>query len=100
MSEVTADGKILIQAWLAAQERVARLTTQVQEARKDVGTAEVALAKWLMPEDARPGEKIAVWFGDSLIQVEVGGVVSRNQGGGPDCVSPTQVTIRKRGPKL
>jgi hypothetical protein len=32
----------------------------------------MALAKWMLPEDVKEGEKIAVWFGDSLIQVEYG----------------------------
>lgn len=99
MSEVVSEGKRLIELWLTARNRVENLDMQRSSAACDVLNAEAALAKWLAPDDAKPGEKIAVWFGDSLIQVEIGGVVTET-GEGPGFVSSTRVTIRKRGPKL
>jgi hypothetical protein len=41
----------------------------------------------MLPEDAKPGEKIAVWHLDALVQVEVAGEMNCDHG----------VTIRKRG---
>ena len=45
----------------------------------------MALARWLMPDDMKVGEKIAVWHGSSLFQVEL---VS---------VGEPIVTVRTRG---
>jgi hypothetical protein len=93
--DVTADGSRLISEWLRAQESVERIRESLSSANSSLRHSEEQLAKWLIPEDAKPGEKIAVWFGDSLIQAEVGGVVS---GDGPvRAMSATRVTVRKRG---
>jgi hypothetical protein len=98
MNDVTSEGKQAITAWLIAQREVEGARDLLSRRQTDLLNAESALAKWRLPPDAKPGEKIAVWFGDSLIQVEVGGLISgvgevRHQ-------SSTRVTIRTRGKHL
>jgi hypothetical protein len=97
--DVTSEGGRLIAAWLNCVDNHRRHQQAMWDAFKDVQQTEAALAKWLAPPDAKPGEKIGVWFGDSLIQVEVGGVQppmpeGATVGEGP---SQTRVTIRYRG---
>lgn len=88
--ELTSEGERLVKAWLDAKQEVDRTKSHLNRAECDVTNTQNALAKWMLPEDAKPGEKIAVWYGDSLIQVEV----------------PLQshmtapITIRKRGKRL
>jgi hypothetical protein len=88
--ELTSEGTRLVKAWLGAQDEVERAKSRLRSAECDLANTQKALAKWMLPEDAKPGEKIAVWYVDSLIQVEV----------------PLQghmtipVTIRKRGRSL
>jgi hypothetical protein len=90
MADVTSEGDRLIKSWLLALSKVKRVETELCSARFILKSTEADLAKWLMPDDVQPGEKIAVWYGDSLIQVEV----IHEKLGGPS------VTIRKRGHKL
>jgi hypothetical protein len=71
MSEATSDGKRLIDAWVGAQERERLAQSELNSARCEVSNSQRALAKWMLPDDAKVGEKIAVWHGDSLIQVEM-----------------------------
>ena len=85
-TDITSEGKRLIEVWLAQGVRVEQAVSELNSARCAQANSERALAKWLMPSDAKAGEKIAVWHGDSLIQVEV------KEGNGDHIVS-----IRKRG---
>lgn len=97
MNEPTSEGRELIRSWLATRERVDRLRDELCQAQADAGTAEKALVAWMLPPAiaVEPGEKVAIWAGDSLIQVEVGGVES---GTGPVRErSSTRVTVRFRG---
>lgn len=98
MSDVTSEGDRLIRNWLRAAERVHQCKLELNTAECDLINAGEALAKWMKPPDAKPGEKIAVWFGDSLIQVEVGGVPRGEtvNGVGP-APTETSVTVRYRG---
>lgn len=99
MNDVTSEGQRLITNWLRAVEEHKCRQQSVTDAHRDVEETEASLAKWLAPPDAKPGEKIAVWFGDSLIQVEVGGVQPKLSEGaecGPG-PSQTKVTVRTRG---
>lgn len=93
--EVTRDGQHHIKAWLASIERYEQTDRERDRARHDKDNCAKALAKWMLPEDAKPGEKICVWYGDSLIQVESpdGGVPSPGQ-------RDPIITIRKRGRAL
>lgn len=84
------DGADLIKDWLHAQERLRRAKSEVNSAECDVNNSMRALAKWMLPTDARAGEKFCVWFGDSLIQVEV--MTEHN--------ADPEVTIRTRGKSI
>lgn len=91
-NEVTSEGKRLIERWLSAQNELEHCKSRVNSAECDLSKSQRDLAKWLLPDDAKPGEKIAVWFGDSLIQVEAPG--SDITSGG------ARVSVRKRGKSL
>lgn len=83
-NDVTSEGCRLIEAWMGATKALDRACSEVNSREADVRNTRNALAKWLLPEDAKVGEKIAVWHVDSLIQVEV---TDRHP----------LITIRKRG---
>lgn len=98
MSDVTREGSRLIATWLAASESLERARSSVNRASCDLANAEAALAKWLMPDDMKPGEKIAVWEGDSLFQVELAPRESFSHPDGERHVShEPKVTVRTRG---
>lgn len=88
--DVSRDGDKLIKDWLHAQRRLEGAKREVNSAECDLLNSTNALAKWMLPDDAKPGEKIAVWYGDSLIQVEP-----------PPCHpvpgGDAKVTVRQRG---
>lgn len=95
-NSITTEGRRLVEAWTNARRRVTQCNLQLADAEKIERETEAALAKWLAPSDAKPGEKIAVWYGDSLIQVEVGGVIT-GEGALAQHQTSTRVTIRTRG---
>lgn len=86
---VTADGEMLIKRWMSALRHVEQLTRQLFGAKAELDDAVSELAKWMLPDDARTGEKISVWFGDSLVQVECA-----------DAGSTHRITVRQRGRSL
>ena len=71
MSDVVERGKQLIEAWFRAQEDFNQCKSRMLSAELQVRDSKDALAKWLLPADAVKNEKIAIWYGDQLIQVEV-----------------------------
>lgn len=89
-NEVTNDGEQRIKRWLGAQESEARAKSVLNRLECETKNAHNDLAKWMIPVDAKAGETICVWYGDSLIQVEV--------------VDPGnydyRITVRKRGRSL
>jgi hypothetical protein len=74
--DLTHDGERHVNAWLQAREAARQAQERYWQANRDLEAAEEALAAWLKPSDAKPGEKIAVWYTDKLVQLEVGGVVT------------------------
>lgn len=89
-NELTSEGTRLVKDWLGAKERLEKLKREVTRAECDLSNTQTALAKWMLPQDAKPGEKIAVWHHDSLIQVEV-----------PlQSHMPAPITVRLRGRQL
>lgn len=68
--DVTDKRRHFIKQWLLMQHRVDAAKKEVTRAECDLSNAETALAKWLAPSDMEPGEKIGVWYGDSLFQVK------------------------------
>jgi hypothetical protein len=97
VNDVTSEGNRLISQWLRCIDDHRRKQQAMWDAQKDVNESEAALIKWLAPPHAKPGEKIAVWFGDSLIQVEMGYDVPPTQDDGIGTRVPTRVTVRSRG---
>jgi hypothetical protein len=85
VDEGTPDGQRLIDRWLQAVERVKRIEAELERAKVDAGETMAAVAKWMQPEDVKDGEKICVWQGDDLFQVE------------RVCAGVNIVTVRKRG---
>lgn len=83
IGDVTSEGRRLIDGWTAAVTNERRVRTSLDSASQSRAAAEQALAKWLLPHDAKPGETIAIWYGDGLIQVEN--------------TEPPTVSIRTRG---
>lgn len=87
MSEVASEGRRLIDRWTAADKELRSAQSRLNSAECEAANAKQAMAKWLLPEDAKPGEKLAIWYGDgSLIQVEVAEL-------GRDHI----ITVRQRG---
>jgi hypothetical protein len=101
MSDLTSEGDRRVSIYLAAQENLRRAKSTLGSAECDASNAEASLAKWLMPSDMKPGEKIAVWRGDSLFQVELVPREAYAVGGDSDGKVVTdhvpKITVRLRG---
>lgn len=71
---VTQEGKTLISNWLNALERKRRAGVELTHANAELDGAEQLLGAWIAPPaiKPKPGEVIAIWFGDSLVQCVVG----------------------------
>ena len=65
--EPTRDGLRKIQRWERAIENVEYKRQQLNSAECELTNATNDLGKWLLPNDAKKGETIAVWHGDELI---------------------------------
>ncbi len=59
----------LVQVWEEVRERAAEARRRLISADCDLANAMNAVAMALMPKDAKPGEKFAVWDGGRLIEV-------------------------------
>lgn len=60
-----------INDWQKAKVRVEQTEKAAVVAKQDLMQAEQVLAEWLVPKDAKGGEKFCIWYGNSLIQVAV-----------------------------
>lgn len=101
MTDLTREGEQLVSAYIRAEENLRQARSRVNGAECDMQNAETALAKWLMPTDMKPGEKIAVWRGDSLFQVELAPMEAYSTSGDTVTVSQEpKVTVRTRGRKF
>ena len=67
MDEPTREGEKKIERWQRAIERLRSAKDQVNRAECELTNATNDLGRWLMPDDARIGEPIGVWYGDALI---------------------------------
>lgn len=85
--KVTSEGEAHIKRWKFATERVANLKRELSAAECELSNSETALAKWLLPDDAKAMENFCVWCGDSLI------TAGHNNGN-------HFVELRTRGPQL
>ena len=71
MSDVTSEGERLIQQWHTATQNLKDAYLRINGLECNLANARNALGKWLMPSDAKVGEKFSVWHLDSLIEVTV-----------------------------
>lgn len=68
---LTAQGAQLAEAWLSAKSTVEKLQKQMADANTDLDNTAAYFAKWMLPADAKPGERFAVPYKDMWVQVEV-----------------------------
>lgn len=67
--KVMPEGEKLIERWERANDQVKRCERALNSAQCEAANSKNALAKWMLPADFEPGEKISVWYGKELIQV-------------------------------
>ncbi len=84
-TDVTDEGKLLIDTWLDCQTNLERARSAVNSADCALSNAKNALGTWLCPTDANLGETFCVWYGSSLIQATF-----------VSC-GTYEITVRKRG---
>lgn len=70
MLEPTREGEKLLKEWYAARDRFEQAERELSRARCDKDNAENAFVKWMLPEDAKAGERFLMWHGAQLVQVE------------------------------
>lgn len=68
--EITNEGEAHIKRWKFATNEVARLKSRLNKAECELFNSGAALARWLMPKDAKANELFCVWYGDSLISAK------------------------------
>lgn len=66
---ITKDGESLVAAWESTAQRVRDLKADLNRAECEASNATTALGNWMVPKDAKEGEKFSVWHGDRLIEV-------------------------------
>lgn len=89
-TDPTKEGADLIERWKNAQKNVTRAEGELSRERCALSNAVNALGKWMLPNDAKDGERYCIWYGDSLIQV------SREKTDGHDY----KINARTRGRSL
>jgi hypothetical protein len=101
--EPNSMGFACIKRYIDSRARLDQAERSLRVAQGEATDAECELAKWLMPKDMKPGEKIAVWAGDSLFQVELAPVdtLAIGTNGRAEAVvqHKPKITVRTRGPK-
>lgn len=68
---LTKDGDAKANSWKLAQTTVVRMERDLSAGRIDLREATQSFGRWLMPPDARVGEAICVWMGDTLVRAEM-----------------------------
>jgi hypothetical protein len=61
---IAPKGRELVKKWQDAEEDLRRADERLVRARVTEDETRKALAKWLLPSDVKPGEKIGVWERD------------------------------------
>lgn len=90
LGTVVQEGSRLIERWAAAKSDLVGAENRLNTAKSELTNSIVALGKWLCPKDVQKGEKICVWYGDSLIQCEYTG----------GTIIEYAITVRQRGKSL
>ena len=65
--KVTRDVEDHIKRWKVANDTVTSLKSRLNKAECELRNSREALAKCLLPSDAKANEMFCVWYGDSLI---------------------------------
>lgn len=65
--DVSAEGQRLIVLWLKNRDAIASQHRVLKSLQEDRDSIARELSKWILPSGAKDGEKIGVWFGDSII---------------------------------
>lgn len=91
--DVHDKGERLLLKWLDTRRRVSLAECELNSAQCALSNTETALLRLLLPQNIKAGEKIAIWFGDSLIQAEC---LDTNIPGLPN----GKVTIRQAGKSI
>ena len=71
--KISREGLTLVKNWERAKEDFRQAQLTLDNRRNAYKAAEAALAKWMLPHDIQPNEKIAVWVGNNLIQIRAAG---------------------------
>lgn len=70
MQRPANEGKDLIESWQSAMKAVEFAKDALRGAETNLTNAINLLGKWMLPRDAKSGEKFSVWNGSELIEVE------------------------------
>jgi hypothetical protein len=63
----------LVEAFERSLKRVEQLRREITSAECQLSNDQTALAKWLIPKNAKVGEQFNVWYGNRIICVVVDG---------------------------
>ncbi|MGH8217376.1 MAG: hypothetical protein ACREUT_02215 [Steroidobacteraceae bacterium] len=99
---ITHEGLQLVRAWVRAKADATQAREALYRANDDEREAMRAFANWMAPQviKPKPGEKISIWVGDSLFQLEVGGVITAGEGNSPGHSTSDELTVRFQGSKF
>jgi aminopeptidase C len=85
MSDLTIKTERLVDAWKHWSDKVEKAKSVLEQTIIEADIAETELARWLIPEDADPGEQFNVWHGSTILCAE------------KTMLGKFKVSIRKRG---
>lgn len=68
---ITNESAKLIKDWQRTKKQAVNARQNYLSSLKSREAAKRKLADWLLPKDAKVGEKFCIWYGDSLIQVSI-----------------------------
>jgi len=70
---VTQEGLTKVRNWLRAKDEVRIRQAALEKAQAELDQCADEFARWILPPDRRPQEKISVWIWDSLFSAELVG---------------------------
>ena len=74
------EGEELIKNYVRAGRSIVRAEAELVRLRTVHLNSQIAIAKWLKPNDAKEDEKFHIWFGDSLLEIRNETVIVRQKG--------------------
>lgn len=76
----SAEGVELIRKYVLAEREIRRKESELNVAKTNSLNAQIAVAKWLKPKDAKEDETFHMWYGDSLFAITNESVSIRQRG--------------------